>query len=347
MSGKTLISICIPVYNEEENVARVVPAVDEALKPLAGRYEVEFVFTDNHSSDGTFDLLAELAREDRRVRVIRFSRNFGYQKSVLTGYLNARGACAVQLDADLQDPPALIPDLVREWEKGAKVVYGVRRTRKEGRMMTALRQAFYRIINLLSEHPIPVDSGDFRLIDRCIIEALREAPTSHPYLRGQIAGLGFRQVGIPYRRDERRYGRSKFPLRAMLALAVDGIVSQSIVPLRISTYLGLLMAVVTVLAIIGYTGARLFFAVDWPPGFTTLTVLLLLSISLNGLFLGIIGEYLARIYHQVSKRHSVIEERRLGFEEKMSRADRAAAATEARVGGTSKTASRTRSGATG
>jgi glycosyltransferase involved in cell wall biosynthesis len=314
MTDKTLISICIPVYNEEENVDRIIPAVDRALAGLADRYEWELVFTDNHSTDRTFALLAGIALDDPRVRAIRFSRNFGYQKSVLTGYLNARGACAIQLDADLQDPPELIPEMIAAWEKGARVVYGVRRTRQEGAVVTALRRAFYRVISWLSEHPLPLDSGDFRLIDRCIIEALAAAPTSHPYLRGQIAGMGFAQVGIPYDRARRERGRSKFPLRAMLALAVDGIVSQSVVPLRISTYVGLVIAALTFLGIVVYAAVRLFFPVDWPPGFTTLTVLLLLSISLNALFLGIIGEYLARIYHQVSHRHKVIEEQRIGFE---------------------------------
>lgn len=313
-TGKPLLSICIPVFNEEENVPRIVPAVDAALAPLAGRYDVEFVFTDNHSTDRTFARLADLARSDPRVRVIRFSRNFGYQKSVLTGYLNARGACAVQLDADLQDPPALIPQMVEAWEVGARVVYGVRETRQEVAAVTFLRRIFYRVISALSEYPLPLDSGDFRLIDRCIIAVLEATPSSHPYLRGQIAGMGFDQVGIPYNRAKRQYGRSKFPLRAMLGLAIDGIVSQSIIPLRISTYIGLVVAVLTFLGIIGYVVARLFFAVDWPPGFATTTVLLLLSISLNALFLGIIGEYLARIYHQVSHHHGVIEEQRLGFD---------------------------------
>ncbi len=311
---KPLLSVCIPVFNEEENVPRIVPAVDKALAPIADRWDVEFVFTDNHSTDRTFALLADLARSDPRVRVIRFSRNFGYQKSVLTGYLNACGACAVQLDADLQDPPELIPKMVEAWEQGARVVYGVRETRQEGAVVTWLRRAFYRVISALSEYPLPLDSGDFRLVDRCIIDVLAATPTSHPYLRGQIAGMGFEQVGIPYDRAKREYGRSKFPMRAMMGLAIDGIVSQSIIPLRISTYTGLIVAVLTFLAIIGYVAARLFFDVDWPPGFATTTVLLLLSISLNALFLGIIGEYLARIYHQVSHRHSVIEEQRLGFD---------------------------------
>ncbi len=319
--SRKLLSICIPVFNEAENIPLIVPAVDAALAPLKDCYDVEYVFTDNHSTDETFERLAELARRDGRVRVIRFSRNFGYQKSVLTGYLNARGDCAVQLDADLQDPPALIPELVAEWEKGARVAYGIRRSRKEGLFVTGLRKLFYRTINLLAEHPLPVDTGDFRLIDRCIIDVLARTPASSPYLRGEIARMGFAQTGIPYDRAKRQFGRSKFPLRAMMGLAIDGIISQSIVPLRLATYTGLVMSLLTFLAIIGYVVTRVFFDVDWPPGFTTITVLVLLSISLNALFLGIIGEYLARIYRQVSSHHTVIEEQRLGFPTEAPAAD--------------------------
>ncbi len=311
--SRKLLSICIPVFNEEDNVPLILPAVDAALAPLADRYDVEYVFTDNCSTDRTFERLADLARQDGRVRVIRFSRNFGFQKSILSGYLNARGDCAIQLDADLQDPPALIPQLVDVWEKGAQVAYGIRRSRKEGFFVTGLRKLFYRTINLLAEHRMPVDSGDFRLIDRCIINVLARTPSSSPYLRGEIAKMGFQQVGVPYDREKRRHGRSKFPFRALMSLAIDGIISQSIVPLRLATYIGLVMSLVTFLAIIGYVVTRVFFDVNWPPGFTTITVLILLSISLNALFLGIIGEYLARIYRQVSSHHTVIEEHRLGF----------------------------------
>lgn len=313
MMSRKLLSICIPVFNEEDNVPLILPAVDAALAPLADRYDVEYVFTDNCSTDRTFERLADLARQDGRVRVIRFSRNFGFQKSILSGYLNARGDCAIQLDADLQDPPALIPQLVDVWEKGAQVAYGIRRSRKEGFFVTGLRKLFYRTINLLAEHRMPVDSGDFRLIDRCIINVLARTPSSSPYLRGEIAKMGFQQVGVPYDREKRRHGRSKFPFRALMSLAIDGIISQSIVPLRLATYIGLVMSLVTFLAIIGYVVTRVFFDVNWPPGFTTITVLILLSISLNALFLGIIGEYLARIYRQVSSHHTVIEEHRLGF----------------------------------
>lgn len=308
-----LLSIVIPVFNEEENVPHIVPAVDAALAPLRDQgWRFEYVFTDNHSTDRTFELLAEISASDPRVRVLRFSRNFGYQKSIRAGYRAATGDCVAQLDADLQDPPELLIDMVRRWESGVKVIYGVRRTRKEGMFVTIARKLFYRVIRILSEDDLPVDSGDFRLLDRAVVDVLGRSRTAFPYLRGEIAGMGFRQEGLVYDRNARERGTSKFPLRAMIALALDGIVAQSVVPLRLASYLGLAVTLLTMFVAAGYLLARLFFDVSWPQGFATTTLLLLLGISLNALFLGIIGEYLARIYKQVSGRSDVIVEAELG-----------------------------------
>lgn len=307
------LSVVIPVFNEAENVPHIMPRLDRALAPLTDEgWRLEIVFTDNRSTDGTFALLAELADADRRVRVLRFSRNFGYQKSIRAGYFAASGDCVAQLDADLQDPPELLVEMVRMWRAGAKVVYGVRRGRREGRLLSAARKLFYRVVNSLADDPIPLDSGDFRLLDRAVVEVLRKSPTAFPYLRGEIATLGFRQEALTYDRDARLRGRSKFPLGAMVALAIDGIVSQSTVPLRLATYLGLCIAFLTLAAAAVYLVARLVFDVAWPPGFATTTLLLLLGMALNALFLGIIGEYLGRIYRQVSANHDVIVEVALG-----------------------------------
>ncbi|MEQ9244454.1 MAG: glycosyltransferase family 2 protein, partial [Nitratireductor sp.] len=178
---RKLITISVPVYNEEENI----PALHAALSELAERengYDFEFLFTDNASTDRTFELLCERAREDDRIRVLRFSRNFGFQKSILTNYLNANGAAAVQIDADLQDPPRVISDFLRLWEQGYKVVYGIRRRRQENPVLNLSRRAFYAVITNLSQTPVPRDAGDFRLIDRVIIENLRGIDEQTPYL---------------------------------------------------------------------------------------------------------------------------------------------------------------------
>jgi glycosyltransferase involved in cell wall biosynthesis len=298
MSDKKLLSIVIPVFNEDQNIDPMFDALDPVLQDLSSRYAFELLFTDNHSTDGTFARLQRRATIDPRVRVLRFSRNFGYQRSIYTGFMNARGAAAIQFDVDLQDPPAMIAEFVRRWENGAEVVYGIRQQRDESRLMEATRRIFYHLINWLSDNELPVNAGDFRLIDRKILDLLSLTQHQQPYLRGIIANFGFRQVGIPYKRAARARGESKFRLGQYFQLAIDGIASQSVVPLRLATYTGLLISLATILGIFGYTIGHFLFGAEWPPGFATTTILILTGISLNAMFLGIIGEYLARIYRQ-------------------------------------------------
>jgi dolichol-phosphate mannosyltransferase len=308
---KPLISICIPVFNEERNIEPLYEALMPVMQQVRDRYDFELLFTDNHSTDRTFELLAGLARRDPRVRAIRFSRNFGFQRSIVTAYSYARGDAAVQIDCDLQDPPSLILDFLQKWEAGYRVVYGVRTTRQEGWWMNATRKTFYRLIDSLSEEPLPLDAGDFRLVDRQVLNELLKFEDNQPYLRGTIAALGFDQIGIPYSRGERRHGESKFSFGQLIGLALDGILNHSVVPLRIATYLGLLISVATSLGIVTYGIRRLVFGKDWPPGFATIIIAILGSLGLNALFLGIIGEYLGRIYRQVKRRPLTIVEREL------------------------------------
>ncbi len=308
---KKLISFVVPVYNEEENVEALAARVAATMAALPA-YDFEIVFTDNHSTDGTFAILRRLAAADPRVRAVRFSRNFGYQRSILTGYLRARGAAAIQLDCDLQDPPELIPRFLELWEGGHQVVYGVRRSRREAWWINAARSAFYRLIDSLSEDELPHDAGDFRLVDRRVIEELAKIEDSNPYLRGTLATLGFNQVGVPYDRGERARGISKFSLKDLVGLAIDGILNHSIVPLRVATYTGLLISLATFLALAWTAIGKIIFGQRWPAGFATITTLILLSLSLNAIFFGIIGEYLGRIYNQVKRKPLTIIEAELG-----------------------------------
>ena len=311
-TGRKLVSIVVPVLNEQDNIRPVYDRVCSVMGPLAERYDFEIVFTDNHSTDDTFTHIRELAAEDPRVRGARFSRNFGYQRSIWTGYVLARGDAAIQLDGDLQDPPELIPSFLAAWEDGYKVVYGVRRTRREGRMITAARRGFYRLLAALSEDEVPVDAGDFRLVDRVVLDQLAAIKEAQPYLRGSIASLGFSQLGIDYDRAARDRGESKFSFGDMLALALDGILSHSVVPLRVATYLGLIVAVMTVIGLIAVVIGKLILRDNWPAGVATIWVLILLSISLNALFLGVIGEYIGRIYKQVKPRPITVIEDSVG-----------------------------------
>lgn len=311
--SKPLISIVVPVYNEESNIDLFYTTVNKELEALSDRFRFEFIFTDNHSTDNTFAKLQAIASQDSRLRVIRFSRNFGYQRSILTGYLSAGGDAAIQLDCDLQDPPNLMGVFLEKWQEGYKVVYGVRTQRKEGAVINATRKVFYRLIDLLSDTKLPYDAGDFRLIDRCIIDVLMKLNDNQPYLRGTITRIGFKQIGISYSRDERKHGESKFSFNEMLRLAIDGITSQSVIPLRFATYTGIgifiLMFFGTIFAVIAkYTSGS-----EWPAGFATIIVLILFSIGLNALFLGVIGEYLGRIYKQVKPEPITIVEKKLGI----------------------------------
>lgn len=303
------ISIVCPVFNEEENVDVFHEEVSAFIDRELTDYDVELLFTDNHSTDATFEKLCALAQKDSRVRILRFSRNFGYQLSILTGLINARGDAAVELDCDLQDPPELITEFVRLWEQGHKVVYGTRKTRQENFVIHGARKLYYRLVNAVSETPLPVDAGDFRLLDRTVLEQLKQIRDNQPYVRGLVASMGFSQIGVPYDRLPRKRGASKFPVHKLLRLAIDGFVNQSLLPLRLATYMGIGVSVITLIMLIGYFVARLALDIYWPPGFATTTLLILFAISLNGIFLGVIGEYLGRIYRILRfPPHAVIEQ---------------------------------------
>jgi dolichol-phosphate mannosyltransferase len=227
----------------------------------------------------------------------------------MTGYSRAMGDAAIQLDVDLQDPPELIGQFLAEWREGADVVYGIRTKRKEPWIISIQRVLFYRLIDRLSEEKIPVDAGDFRLISRRVIDLLKSFEDAQPYLRGTIATLGFKQVGIPYNRNARVRGESKFPFSKLVSLAMDGILNHSVVPLRLSTYFGLAVSAITLISILGYAVAKIIFGSQWPAGFATLAALILASISINAMLLGIIGEYLGRMYRQLKRQPlTIIEE---------------------------------------
>ncbi len=308
---RPFISFVVPVLNEEANIERLYDTVTHVMKAVESNYDYEILFTDNHSEDDTFRIASELSRRDSRVRVLRFSRNFGFQASILTGYLNSRGDAVIQLDCDLQDPPLLALEFLKYWERGYKVVYGIREKRKEGLGITLARKVFYRFLRFLSDYPIPVDAGDFRLVDRCIVEEIRKINDATPYLRGMIACLGFEQIGIPYAREARVAGASKFRISDLLKLAVDGILNHSVVPLRLGTMCSQLIFLCAVLVVIGYCVARLTVGTSWPAGFTTLSVLVLISTGLNALLLGIQGEYIGRIFKQVKQFPATVIEHRL------------------------------------
>lgn len=307
------LSIVIPVFNEEENVGTTHRRISELLRNAGISHE--FVFSDNRSTDRTWEKLGGIAREDDRVRAIRLSRNFGYQNSITNALAHARGRAAVVIDADLQDPPEMILEFHRKWKhEGVHVVYGVRtRRRGESLWRRACMRLFYRFLNAISDSPIPVDAGDFRLMDRKVVEALGAMPERDRYLRGMVAWMGFRQEGIPYERGPRAAGRTKFSTLAYLGLALDAIFGFSAKPLQLTLYLAVFLI---------FTGAGLSvyalamkFRGEIVPGWTSLTIALSFFMSFNFILLRILGEYVARIYREVKARPSFLVDEKIGFPE--------------------------------
>ena len=306
---RKLISIIVPVFNEQGNIFPLYTAVSDIFETIKDKYEVEFIFTDNHSDDKKNDELLLLAERHSNVKAYKFSRNFGFQNSILTGFRKAKGDAIVQIDCDLQDPPELILDFIRLWETGYKVVYGVRDQRQESIFLKMSRKAFYKLISKLSTHDLPEGAGDFRLVDAEIAGIVRGYTDAKPYLRGFIASLGFLQIGIVYDRTVRTVGKSKFNLSHLFGLAFDGIIGYSETPLRLASVFAGISFLLFFFAIGMYAFLRIFYGPTiWPPGVASLIILVLFSMACNALFFGLLGEYISRIFLQVRDRPQVIIE---------------------------------------
>lgn len=310
---KPLITISIPVLNEEGNIQALYSRLTRLADKMHDRCDLEFLFSDNHSSDATWQLISELSKKDSRVRAIRFSKNVGFQRSILANYLHARGDAVMQIDADLQDPPELLEEFFDKWQNGYHVVYGIRRKRPESPFLHTFRKFGYWVIEKISEHPIPRDVGDFRLIDRKVIHALSQIKTANPYLRGMIAGLGFNQTGIPYDREARTAGESKFNVTRLVRLGLTAVFNHSAVPLRSAFFLGVSILAASILGALYFVILKLF-QPDFPQGFASLYILILFGIGLNAFLLGIIGEYLLRIYLVLRADPIAIVEKSANFE---------------------------------
>ncbi len=296
---RELISIIIPARNEEANINQLEKEVLAAIEHLP--FDFEFIVIDNASTDQTGEKIKSICDHDPRWRYIRFSRNFTVEMSLTAGYHEARGDAMIVLYSDLQDPPEIIPRFIEKWRQGYDVVYGTRTIRSgEPAWRNALVWIAYRLIRWFSEVPIPTDAGDFRLVTRQVRDALEECGEYNRYLRGLIAWLGFRQIGIPYERRPRAYGISKAPFYEILMFALNAITSFSLRPLRWFTITGFCTLMLSVLAAFVYTA--LWLTGSPPPGITTLIILGFLSIGLNSLGIGVLGEYVGRIYAETKSR---------------------------------------------
>jgi dolichol-phosphate mannosyltransferase len=296
---RPVFSIVAPVYNEEETLphfyARVVVVMEHVGEPF------EIVFVNDGSRDGSYRVLCALHARDPRVRVVDFSRNFGHQVAISAGLDHARGRAVIILDSDLQDPPDVIPELIARWRSGAQVVYARRRRRPgETRFKLLTAALFYRLIARITAMDIPRDTGDFRLLDRPVVDALVAMREQHRFMRGLSTWVGFRQEAVLYDRQERFAGATKYPLGKMVRFALDAITGFSFVPLQLATTLGFVLAGLSLLGIVVAAILRLFNVAIQGQATTLIVVLLLGGIQL--IFLGIIGEYLGRIYDEVRGR---------------------------------------------
>lgn len=307
-----LISVVVPCYNEEA----VIEETHVRLVSVLERFDIggfEIIYVDDGSSDATGTVLRRLHGEDHRIRVLRFSRNFGHQTAVTAGIEHAAGDAVVLIDADLQDPPEVIGEMLERWREGYDVAYG-RRTDRAGEtaFKRATAKAFYRLLNRLSETPIPLDVGDFRLMDRKVADALMAMPERARFVRGMVSWVGYRQIAVPYARAERFAGETKYPLVKMLRLAFDGLTSFSTTPLRMASWAGVCAAGVALFGILWAIATRLL-TDQWVPGWAAIFVAVLFVGGIQLLGLGIIGEYVGRIYAEAKRRPLYLLQERMGF----------------------------------
>ena len=306
-----LISIVVPALNEESNIPRLEQELLAAVDPLP--YLFEFIVIDNGSSDLTGELVKDICARDSRWKYLRFSRNFTVEMSITAGYHYSSGDAIVVLYSDLQDPPHVISRFIEKWQEGFDVVYGERSVRPgDPAWRNAAAKISYRVIGWFSDVPIPNDAGDFRLISRSVRDALEQCPEQNRYLRGLIAWLGFKQIGVTYERAPRMAGKSKAPLLDLIFFAFNAITSFSLRPLRLFTLMGVLMLLVSMIAAIVY--AVLWFTVSAPPGITTIIVLLFAAIGINSIGIGLLGEYVGRTYAESKRRPLYVVQEAVGIE---------------------------------
>jgi glycosyltransferase involved in cell wall biosynthesis len=305
------LSVVVPVFNERESVPELYRRLTAALAGVASSFEI--VLVDDGSNDGSWEIIRELAARDSRVKGLSFSRNFGHQMAFTAGLDHADGDAVVIMDADLQDPPELLPELVARWREGYDVVYAVR-ARRAGE--TAFKRftaaAFYRLLRRITHVDIPVDTGDFRLMGRKAVAAFRRMPERHRFTRGMVAWLGFRQIGVSYERAARHAGETKYPLRKMLRLASDGITSFSYIPLQLASWLGVAVSASAFVALVAALAVRL--GGGRMPAWAIAAAALALLGGVQLLAIGLLGEYVGRVLDEAKRRPLYLVRETVGME---------------------------------
>jgi len=306
------LSVIVPVFNEEEGLEALHARLIDILPSTGMSFEI--VYVDDGSRDNSILILEKFSELDHRVKVLSFSRNFGHQNAVTAGLEHCSGDAAVIIDADLQDPPSLIPEMLEKWKEGYEVVYAVRKKRKgESWFKKATAAFFYRFMGRMADISIPLDTGDFRLIDRKVIDALKSMPEANRFIRGLVAWTGFRQLGLEYERDERYAGKTKYPLKKMIRFAFNGITSFSTTPLIYVFYLGLIITALTFIGVLFVLYLKLF-TDRTIQGWTSQILVTSLLGGIQLISVGIIGLYISRIGDEVKNRPKYLVHRKINLE---------------------------------
>ncbi len=293
-----MLTVVIPVLNEEGNIPELARRLRVVLE---GFVDFEIVFVNDGSTDGTFEVLRELYEQDNRIKSVHLARNFGHQEAISAGLRAATGDAVVAMDGDLQDAPEVIPDFIKRWREGYDVVYAVRASRQESWIKLLTYRAFYRTLTMISEIGIPLDSGDFSLMDRRVVDGLNSMPERARFVRGMRSWVGFRQIGVEVPRDARYAGQPKYTFRRLFRLALDGFFTFSYRPLQLASLLGLGVSALAIILAVGLIALKLFYGVPLP-GWTSLKVAVLFLGGVQLISLGILGEYVGRTYDEARAR---------------------------------------------
>ncbi|MBQ0060061.1 MAG: glycosyltransferase [Lachnospiraceae bacterium] len=309
------ISVVIPTYNEQENVEAMTQTVTDIMVNELPQYDYEIIYIDNHSKDRTKELLRQICSKDPHVKAIFNARNFGQMRSPVHGLKQAYGDCVVRLNADFQDPPSMIPTFVKEWEKGTKIVIGVKTKTDEGKFMAFMRRRYYKLLGKITEIDHIENFTGFALLDKAFVDVVRGIHDPMPYLRGMIAEFGYEYVAVPYERPARRAGKSKNNYYSLYDVAMVGITSYSKVPLRIATFMGFGIAGLSVVIGLVYLVLKLIFWNMFRAGMAPMLIGMFFLGAVQIIFIGLLGEYILSINTRVLNRPLVVEEERLNFED--------------------------------
>lgn len=298
------ISYIFPIYNESGNIPLLFETITEVIKPLQKNYEFEFIFVNDGSRDESLQILQSLSKKNKKINItiVDFARNFGHQIAVTAGIDYASGDALIIMDSDLQDPPSVSLELIKEWENGYDVVYAQRRSRKDTIFKRATASVYYRILHSLADINIPRNTGDFRLIDRRVADELKRYTEHNRFLRGMVSNIGFKQTGVLFDRDERYAGETGYPLSKMIKLAADGIMSFSDAPLKLISRFGYVMSFTSLLLVFYVLGVKIFVPSQVIEGWTFIVTCILLVGGIQLIMLGVLGGYIGRIYTEAQNR---------------------------------------------